>query len=55
MWPTSASATSTMRFDKPPVFMISPASMKKGTAISGKLSAPLIMFCAMICASNMSR
>ena len=35
--------------------MISPASRKKGTAISEKLSAPLITFCAMICASNMSR
>ena len=43
-----------MRFDRPPVFMISPASMKNGTAISGKLSAPLMMFWAMICASNMS-
>src|SRR6266542_4446695 len=51
--PTSVSATLTMRFDSPPVFMISPASMKNGTAISGKLSAPLIRFCAMICASNM--
>ena len=29
--------------------MISPASMKNGTAISGKLSAPLMMFCATIC------
>jgi hypothetical protein len=29
--------------------------MKKGTAISGKLSAPLTRFCAMICASNMLR
>ncbi len=54
MWPTKASATSTMRLDRPPVFMISPASMKKGTAISGKLSAPLMMFWAMICASIMS-
>ena len=43
-----------MRFDRPPVFMISPASMKNGTAISGKLSAPLMMFWAMIWASNMS-
>ena len=32
--------------------MISPASMKNGTASSGKLSAPLITFCARICASN---
>ena len=30
-----------MRLDSPPVFMISPASMKKGAAISGKLSALL--------------
>ena len=44
-----------MRFDRPPVFMISPASMKNGTAISGKLSAPLMKFWAMICASKMSR
>ena len=44
-----------MRFDSPPVFIISPASMKNGTAISGKLSAPLMKFCAMICASKMSR
>ena len=34
--------------------MSSPASMKNGTAISGKLSAPLMMFCAMICESKMS-
>ena len=31
------------------------AGMKKGTASNGKLSAPLITFCARICASNMSR
>ncbi len=35
--------------------MISPASMKKGTASSGKLLLPSITFCARICASNMSR
>ena len=46
---------STIRFDRPPTFMISPASRKKGTAISGKLSAPLMMFCAMIWESKMSR
>ena len=34
--------------------MISPASMKKGTASSGKLLAPSMVFCARICASNMS-
>jgi hypothetical protein len=34
--------------------MISPASMKKGTASSGKLSAPLMKFCARIWASNRS-
>jgi hypothetical protein len=33
--------------------MISPASMKNGTASSGKLLAPSIVFCARICASNM--
>ena len=38
-----------MRLARPPRFMISPASMKNGTAISGKLSAPLMMFCATIC------
>ena len=42
-----------MRFASPPLFMISPASMKNGIAISGKLSAPLMMFCATIWASNM--
>jgi hypothetical protein len=41
-----------MRLDRPPTFMISPASMKKGTASSGKLSAPLIRFCARIWVSN---
>jgi hypothetical protein len=44
-----------MRWLRPPTFMISPASMKNGTASSGKLSAPLITFCARICASNISR
>ena len=43
-----------MRRDKPPVFITSPASMKNGTAISGKLSAPLMMFCATICESKIS-
>src|SRR3990167_6574744 len=53
MCPTSAMAKFTMRRDRPPAFMISPASMKKGTASSGKLLAPSITFCARICASNM--
>ncbi|MNV64811.1 hypothetical protein D3C71_1574730 [compost metagenome] len=53
--PTSASAKSTMRRDSPPTFMISPASMKNGTASSGKLSAPPMTFCARICESKMSR
>src|SRR3954462_14707738 len=44
----------TMRRDRPPAFMISPASMKKATASSGKLLAPSMVFCARICASNMS-
>ena len=44
-----------MRLDRPPTFMISPANRKNGTAISGKLSAPLMMFCAMICESKMSK
>ena len=42
-----------MRRASPPLFMISPASMKKGIAINGKLSAPLMMFCATIWESNM--
>src|SRR4051812_33896286 len=42
-----------MRRDRPPAFMISPASMKKGTASSGKLLAPSMVFCARIWASNM--
>ena len=33
--------------------MSSPASMKNGIAISGKLSAPLMTFCATIWESNM--
>lgn len=44
-----------MRRDSPPWFMASPASMKKGTASNGKLSAPLMTFCARICASKRSR
>src|SRR3954464_1507722 len=46
-------ANCTMRRERPPAFMISPASMKKGTASSGKLLAPSMVFCARICASNM--
>src|ERR1700709_125257 len=41
-----------MRFANPPLFINSPASMKNGIAINGKLSAPLMMFCATICESN---
>src|SRR6185369_5877417 len=41
-----------MRRARPPRFISSPASMKNGTAISGKLSAPLMMFWATICESN---
>jgi len=55
MWPTSAIAKSTMRLDRPPVFITSPASMKKGTASKGKLLAPSMMFCASTCASKMLR
>ncbi len=55
IWPTSAMARSTMRRDRPPVFITSPASMKNGTAISGKLSAPLITFWATIWESNRPR
>ncbi|MCY1551451.1 hypothetical protein D9M68_877840 [compost metagenome] len=53
--PTRVSASLTMRCDSPPAFMISPASMKKGTASNGNESAPLTTFCARICASNRSR
>ncbi|EGE60736.1 hypothetical protein RHECNPAF_13600122 [Rhizobium etli CNPAF512] len=55
IWPTMAMARLTMRRERPPVFITSPASRKKGTAISGKLSAPFSTFCATICASNMPR
>src|SRR6266702_1909174 len=41
-----------MRFARPPLFMSSPASMKNGSAISRKLSAPLMMFWATIWESN---
>ncbi len=53
-WPTIAMARLTIRLDSPPSFMISPASMKNGTAIRGKLLAPLMMFWATIWASNRS-
>ena len=53
MCPTKAIAKSTIRLDKPPVFMTSPANIKNGTARSGKLLEPSITFCANICASNM--
>ncbi|BEA55037.1 hypothetical protein VEE32_28810 [Escherichia coli] len=43
-----------MRFDKPPAFMISPASTKNGIASREKLSAPFTSVCAMIWTSNMS-
>ncbi len=43
-----------MRLARPPLFISSPASMKNGTAISGKLSAPLMMFWATICESKIS-
>ena len=48
MWPTSALAILTICCEMPPRVMISPASMKNGIAISGKLSAPEIRYCAMI-------
>ena len=53
--PTMAMDQSMRRRVSPPWFMISPASMKKGTASKGKLLEPSMMFCARICASNMSR
>jgi hypothetical protein len=42
----------TMRRERPPAFMNSPASRKKGTASSGKLSAPSTKRCARICESK---
>lgn len=44
-WPTQASAKLTMRLEMPPAFISSPASMKKGIASKGKLSAPSTSFC----------
>ena len=44
MWPTQDMAIMMMRRVMPPAFMNSPASMKKGTASSGKLLAPSHMF-----------
>src|SRR3990167_2393302 len=46
MWPTQVCAISMMRRLMPPLFISSPARMKKGTASSGKLSTPATMFCA---------
>jgi preprotein translocase subunit SecD len=46
MWPTQATAKSTMRRDNPPAFINSPARMKKGTAISGNESVDVIKPCA---------
>ena len=42
-----------MRRVMPPAFMNSPASMKNGTASSGKLLAPSHMFWITICGSVM--
>ena len=55
MCPTQAMASLMMRLVIPPAFMNSPASMKKGTASSGKLLAPSHMFCTTICGSVMPR
>src|SRR5690349_13774295 len=46
-------AKSMMRRDRPPEFISSPARMKKGMASSVKVSAPEIMFWAMIAVLNM--
>jgi len=53
MCPTQASDMSTIRRDMPPTVISSPASMKKGIASSGKLSAPTIMFWATTWASKL--
>ena len=55
MCPTKAKAKLTMRWLSPPTFMISPASMKNGTASSGKLFEPSIRYCASTWASNWFR
>jgi hypothetical protein len=41
MKPSTALANAIRRFEIPDAFMIAPASMKSGIAISGKLVAPL--------------
>ena len=51
---TSPAPASTIRFDSPPTFITSPASMKNGTASSVKLSVPLSRFWARIWASKKS-
>jgi hypothetical protein len=51
--PTQAMANSMMRRDKPPEFINSPARTKNGIASSVNVSAPAIMFCAMIWLLNM--
>ena len=55
LWPTSFIGKSIIRLDSPPSFMTSPARIKNGIAMSEKLSAPLTICCAKICASNKSK
>ena len=45
--PKSVSQKSTMRRATPPVLIRFPASMKKGMAIRGKESTPVMAFCVM--------
>ena len=45
--PKSVSQKSTMRLATPPVLIRFPASMKKGMAIRGKESTPVMAFCVM--------
>ena len=54
MCPTQACAMVMMRRLIPPVFISSPARMKKGTASSAKLSTPATRFCASSCVSQKS-
>ena len=53
MWPTQVTANSTMRFDRPPAFISSPARRKNGMARSVKVLAPVTICWLMICGLKM--
>jgi len=48
IWPQQVTAKSTIRRDRPPAFISSPASRKNGTASRVKVLAPVIICWAMI-------